>query len=274
MRGATGLLLAGCALILQGCALAALPIPLAAAGVIGKTRIDAAKRARKAEAEVDRKGGLGGPFVPAPSARPSVVQVPAANFVPPIGTRPTPGTLPGFIPVAPATGAEFVHYALAQAQKRAAGGELRSSILEKNVSLIDPKAVNCGDKPLAVLIDLDPVAGQGIPALPSAVMLADLRRAGIGVLWISDRPPETFVPLRAGSQPVMSMVDALYAGPSEFRKQERRWAIAEQRCIVATLGDRDGDFDELYDFLRNRDYAVRLEMFRDRGWFLQPATTP
>jgi hypothetical protein len=40
--------------------------------------------------------------------------------------------------------------------------------------------------------------------------------------------------------------------------------------VLAIAGDRRADFDILFDYLRDPDYAIRLEAWMDRGWFLLP----
>jgi hypothetical protein len=77
--------------------------------------------------------------------------------------------------------------------------------------------------------------------------------------------------LREGDEPVMRAADIMLIGlPGNYRKQERRWQLAGNHCVVAIAGDRKSDFDELYDYLRDQSYAIRLEAFIGKGWFELP----
>ena len=62
----------------------------------------------------------------------------------------------------------------------------------------------------------------------------------------------------------------LIRGPDD-RKQVLRIQANADVCIVAIAGDRRGDFDELFDYLRNPAGAVALYPMMRAGWFLIPA---
>lgn len=174
----------------------------------------------------------------------------------------------------------FVRHALTEAAKRDRGENLRNMVLARNVSLIDPRPLDCGTKPLAVIIDLD--VAPGTPAEMDierqsgfAALLDLLRGSDVRIAWLADSSERQLDPiltlLREGEKPVMRDADMmLFALPGSLRKQERRWQLAQSHCVVAIAGDRKGDFDELYDYLRDQSYAIRLEAFTNRGWFELP----
>ncbi len=265
------------ALALQGCV--ALALPAVAAGVIGKKEIDKAQaRTKAAEASFD------------PSAPPEVFvgdAPPAAALpVPPVAAEEaiSPGTMSAldrlegsginnaYLP--------FARHALAEAGKRQRGETVRGTVLVKNVSLTQPQPIDCGDKPFAAIIDLD--IAPGTPADMEverqngfAALLDIMRESGIRIAWLAEsseaRLGSVLALLREGSEPVMRADDILLVGlPGSYRKQERRWQLAGNYCVVAIAGDRKGDFDELYDYLRDPSYAIRLEAFMGRGWFELP----
>lgn len=171
----------------------------------------------------------------------------------------------------------LARYALEQAQRQAAGQQMRGAVLVERVSLIEPKAIECSAKPPAILIDLDPAPGDTIiEGEPSGFgpLLQLLRDAGIAIAWISERTPamleEDVAALRRGSIPAFRDEDIQLPAWSGPAKQDRRLALAASHCVIAIAGDRRGDFDILFDYLRDPDYAIRLEAWMDRGWFLLP----
>jgi hypothetical protein len=282
MRPAAHLLILAGAFALQGCAAAILPI--AAAGFIGKRQIDAAKRTRMAESSVDAermKTGkvsakpivtVGGAEPDVYAARPGVLPIPGNNEYGILTARtlPAPSRHP-FL--------NFSQYALAQAQRRDQGLGVQSAVLVEKVSLAAPETVACGAKPLAVIVDLDaaPVAAQNDESLtrPLGSLLEDIRDAGLRLIWISGRAQvevaSTLDPLRQGVNPAIKAEDLIsLQQKGNLRKQERRWNLAQYYCIVAIAGDEKNDFDELFGYLRNPDYAVGLGKFWNRGWFVVP----
>jgi hypothetical protein len=173
----------------------------------------------------------------------------------------------------------FARYALEQAEKREGGKALRNAILVPKVSLTDPRAMACDAKPLAVLIDVDIAAGTPSeidiePQSGFGTLLNMLRKNDIRIAWLSSYSKEQLTPvldvLRKGDDPVFSDQDILLFGHPAYRKQEQRWMLAQDHCVIAMAGDRRNDFDELYDYLKNPDYAIRLEAFIGKGWFLAP----
>ena len=291
-RGAAGrrwAVLVACALsapLLTGCVAAVVPV-LAAAGALGKSSIDGAggpvsDGARSAVAAA-------GPSDPADADGPRVAAVLSNGTVAAAGATPaaTPTRLSNLpvpsaadqSPVAGSPYARFARFALAQQAERAAGGTVRSAVLVRGVSLSAPRFTPCQDRPLAVAVDLDasgaPLSGPLDPARSSAELataLASLRSAGLAVLWLSDRPPAQRAEVeRALARAGYWSADDRLLLDAGTRKQERRWAAADDRCVVAIAGDRRGDMDELYDYLRTPEAAHLLAGKWDAGWFLAPA---
>jgi hypothetical protein len=269
MRVPAALALLSGALSLSGCV--ALIVPVAAAGVLGKNQIDASKkRARAAEQ--------------------SVVDVP-------LQSPDTESSTQSDSPEPPENGANavaikrlsvgnirnaytpFVQYALTQVGRRAEGLPVRAAVLVNQVSLIDPQTLPCGNLPMAVVIDLDVAAGTPAEIEIEAqsgfgTLLQTLRESDVRIVWTGSKSQKATEPtleaLRNGSDPALRDTDMLLLHDGKFSKQEQRWILARSYCVLAVAGDRKADFDELYDFLRVPDYAIRLEAFMDRGWFLLP----
>ncbi len=267
------------AFALQGCV--ALVLPAAAAGVIGKKEVDKARaRARAAEASFDPANTPPQVFVgnAPPEAVAAVPVIAAAD------EAETPGTLSpldrlalsdinnAYMPLA--------RHALGEAAKRSRGEAARGAVLVESVSLSQPQTIDCGVKPMAVILDLD--IAPGTPAEMEierqngfAALLQTLRESGVRIAWLAEADEERLKPvldlLREGQDPVLRDADLLLAGlPGKMRKQERRWQLARDYCVVAIAGDRRGDFDELYDYLRDQAFAIRLELFIGKGWFELP----
>ncbi|MBK8374074.1 hypothetical protein [Sphingorhabdus sp.] len=272
-------------LLLQGCVAAVLPI--AAAGIIGKKEVDKARqRARAAEEDFDRNPKVQVEFPPGqfPPATADPEQIPvefpakgsnqtAENAADPglsiFDRIDASGIKHPYLPMA--------RFALEQAQRRTEGQPIRSALLVERVSLSNPQTIDCADRPFAVVIDLDPatLANDGASEPGFAETLGLLREAGVAIAWIGDqRGPataEALARLRAGDTPVLDDRDVrLLVQPGGMRKQELRWNLARTYCVVAIAGDTKSDFDELFDYLRDPDYAIRLDMFMDKGWFRVP----
>jgi hypothetical protein len=271
----------GTAMTLQGCV--ALALPIAAAGVIGKKEVDKARaRTRAAENRFDVSSDdlATPPQVFVGDAPPE----PIAALPKPTGDAEDPGAITALDRLATSNVSNaylpFALYALREAAKRGKGEAARSAVLIEQVSLLQPQTISCGAKPMAVLIDLD--VAPGTPAEMDierqngfATLLETLRESDIRIAWLAETDERQLQPildlLREGEDPVLRDTDLMLIGlPGSYRKQERRWALAASHCVVAIAGDRKGDFDELYDYLRDQSYAIRLEAFTGRGWFELP----
>ena len=171
----------------------------------------------------------------------------------------------------------LARYALEQVERRTAGREVRSAVLVERVSLIEPKAIECGTKPFAVLIDIDEAPGETIvEGEPSGLgeLLQLLRESGIAIAWVSDRSiallESDLALLGAGETPSYRAGDIELFGTYRLTKQQQRKNFAASHCVLAIAGDRKSDFDELFDYLRDPDFAIRLAAWDNRGWFLLP----
>ena len=285
----------GCLLMLQGCVAAI--IPVVAAGAIGKTRVDAAKRAQRAQAGMEEILAKSAKVTVGPvNSRPLV---PAANEVAPAaiaksspdkaaavpsnGDIVAPGRSPGLSVNNPVNAvhpyAAFTNYVMEIVERRDQGLGLESAILIEKVSLALPRTMQCGAKPLAVIIDLDAAervdANAEKPELALGDMLSKLREAGVRLIWMSDagqlKIESLLQPLRQGKNAAIHADDLISLSEAKgMRKQERRWELAKYYCVVAMAGDSKADFDELYDYLLKPEYAISLEKFWNNGWFKLP----
>ena len=175
---------------------------------------------------------------------------------------------------------EFVDYAAAKGAAAIGDARGRSALLEAGTPLGLPKLRQCDGKVPAVVLDLD--AGTQ-PFVPSATQpppaglvegLARIREAGVVVLWITALPAarvgEVAEALRqsgldpAGSDPLL-----LARSPGD-RKQVLREEANKDVCVIAVAGDRKGDFDELFDYLRDQSSGQSLDYLLGAGWFIVP----
>ena len=295
------------ALALCGCVAAALP--LAAGGLVGKSAADrqappaaqvysppvdaigkrkaipmpAPKPARTSEAADETPDGISatprfaGELAPVgipPSqlrSAPTPVPEKAAPITPPAAVRPLTATNPY---------APFARYALEQAGMRPPAEARRSAILAAPGTLT-PKRMYCASRPPAAIVDLDPQDGTFDTPVSAtaanadlAVALAALRKAGVQVFWTSDLPTRRAQEVRGAL--VQAALDPegrdalLLLRSGSDRKQLRREEISKTHCVVAIAGDRRGDFDEVFDYLRKPDAAQPLEALVGQGWFLAP----
>lgn len=175
---------------------------------------------------------------------------------------------------------EFIRYSADRAFSFAQGSEpLRTAVLQEP-SALDGRRLECAlDDPRepAVLIDLDPgdekfSEGSPLPSSGAALSLKVLRSEGVKIAWISENSAANADIIRnalsrSGLDPQAEDTLLLMRYPDD-RKQTRRKEFAEETCLIAIAGDRRSDFDELYDYLTNRDAALELEALINNGWFL------
>jgi hypothetical protein len=176
--------------------------------------------------------------------------------------------------------ASFFAYALAQRPVDDQAKTLRSAILKPNSSIELPERRACSTPYPAVVIDLDgvsaPFAPDKLTAAPAGVAegLARLRAQGIVVLWISQLPAsragDVARALKAAGLDPQAQDQLLMIRSSDDRKQVLRDNASDDVCIVAIAGDKRGDFDELFDYLRSPDAAAGLDSMIGQGWFLVP----
>ena len=138
----------------------------------------------------------------------------------------------------------------------------------------------CEDDAPAVLIDLDPKGAAFDPGAANTVtpglgrILSQLRDADIAVFWSSTLPEAREGEVRSvlsstGLDPMGDDIVLLARSPDENRAARRLSGVAGY-CVVAIAADRQGDFDILFDHLRDRDGLVPFEPLINRGWFFTP----
>ena len=257
-------LLGAAGLALQGC-VAAAAIPLVAGGAIARTATD-----EKPGSQVDVERSA------APVAELAVPAVPTA----------VEGVTPGLIePAAPpvrqsAELSEFIRYSTSRAFAFSQGTAPLPTAVLSEPSALDGKRLACeqGDeRQLAILIDLDPGEAMfgpdsPLPAASAALSLKVLRSEGVTIAWISENSAADADIIRdalrqTGLDPEAedTLLLMRYRGD---RKQTRRAEFAAETCLIAIAGDRREDFDELYEYLVNRNAALALEPLMNNGWFL------
>ena len=176
------------------------------------------------------------------------------------------------------------NYLSARVAERNAGAAVRSVVLAREGTLEAPKFVPCGKKPLAVVFDIDETVllnlgyendaarrtgdyddsrwkrweatgADKVAPVPGAIeTIESARRAGIVVVFNSNRSEAN----AGGTVAALAMAGLGNAepgktlwlrgeGPGTSGKDARRWAIAEQYCVVALVGDQLGDFSDLFN---------------------------
>ena len=174
---------------------------------------------------------------------------------------------------------QFAAWSLARAREFEAGAR-KSVLYDTRSPLYLPRTRECRGEAPAVIVDLDPEAGTFSPAdirpAPPALAaeLARLREAGVVVLWLSGLPAarvgEVAEALRVSGLDPEGRDPLLLARGPDDRKQVLREEANKDVCVIAIAGDRKGDFDELFDYLRDPAAAVSLDSYLGAGWFLTP----
>ena len=151
----------------------------------------------------------------------------------------------------------------------------RLSAILREPSELDGFRTFCGVMPPAMIVDIDSAAGKAVApstlyGVAFAPELAKLREDGMVIAWLSDAPQAEAQVVRA-----RLLADGLSGAAEDQllldggqRKQLRRLALSETHCVVAILGTELGDFDELFDYLKNSAAAWQLEDMMGEGWFL------
>ncbi|MEO0462266.1 MAG: hypothetical protein AAF127_03990 [Pseudomonadota bacterium] len=293
--GAAAAMLAGVAL--QGCVAAV--IPALAGGALARSATDGVD----AKVTVSPEDAAPAPEMTAPAedAPASLTEGSEPNAPLPtlsdsargtlvVSTAPPPApTASAALPADPRV-SEFVLYAknARVSDPALSGPALSGDAAEPTLSamLRDPTALSaerraCSGTTPTVLIDLDP-AGETLaaestiavpPGLPEG--LAELRMAKIDIAWISgasaaDAPDIRLALGATGLDPEGSDMLLLMRYPGD-RKQTRREDLAASSCLIAIAGNEREDFDELYDYLVDREAALGLELLIGDGWFLLPS---
>ena len=172
-------------------------------------------------------------------------------------------------------------YAISRANSPEADAVL--DVIDPNDPLGAPRRPQCGGLAPAVVIDLDPALdvfnpGAAAPQPGLGEALAALRAAGITVMWSSALPVELAEKVhaalaRTGLDPNRTDRLLLLKGAGD-RKQARRLGAARHWCVIAMAGDRRGDFDEAFDYLRDPDTMIPADALFGAGWFIAPPPLP
>lgn len=266
-RLAAVLLMLGLAPMLAGCfAAVAIAVPAAtAAGLISERR--------KVRAATPRPQ----PARPAPAASASPGNILTLTELPP----PSGPSARSQAEYERSQWRAFVAYARERASAIKLEGQAESALLTANAATsLRPERRPCADPTPGVLIDLDLATtafeqGADLAVQPGlAADLDNLRQAGVVVLWISRAPAEQVGAI--GEALTVSGLDPTGKDPlllvrkSGQTKQELREEAAKDVCIVAVAGDVRGDFDQLFDYLRDPLAALQLDSLIGAGWFEVP----
>jgi hypothetical protein len=276
-------LLLGAAISLSGCVAAA--IPLVAGGALARSATDG-RDADTAPVAAPAPADEAAPAMPSGEVRVAATpdaETPAPVPVPPPARTPVTTASVARDPASPNSARAAAFTPLLEYVNR-----MRTDSMESAYSamLADRLALSALRKPCtqsekAIVIDLDPGEGLFDPlavTMPSPLeinSLANMRKAGIRIVWISNNRAPTEDAIRAalgkaGLDPAGKDTLLLLRKPDD-RKQTLREALSENTCLIAIAGDRRGDFDELFDFLKDPDSARDLDMMIGNGWFLLPA---
>jgi hypothetical protein len=194
-------------------------------------------------------------------------------------------------------GLEF--YALARAAERPRD----SVVLTAGSSLAEPTYEPCGDKPLAVVFDIDETvilnsglmyaraAGEAardpeIRQVPGAVQtILALSGAGITPIYNTNRTVDmtglvTGYLMAVGLEAPVPEETLFLNGSDDMggNKDGRRSRIAANWCVIAMVGDQLGDFSEHFNHMpsvgtrRHATLASAVEGNWGKGWFLLPNT--
>lgn len=286
-------------LALSGCVAAA--IPVIAASVIARKeakgdqpKAEPSRAPQKPIVQVLLPSDYSLPPTGGDSPAPGLTEVALVPAAPQPTPAPTAELIPAVQPVAQAPAsassspdgttpyAAFARFAIANAPPPPAGKARRSALVDQDSITSEPRLTDCGDGPPAVVIDLDKggkpfdLTDPPFPANGLAEQLAAIRTAGVTVLWSASLPvdtaPKLYTVLRASGLDPDRTDRLLLLRNNDERKQVRRLAAARDWCILAVAGDQRGDFDELYDYLRDPSgpIATALEPTFGAGWFLVP----
>lgn len=202
-------------------------------------------------------------------------------------------------------------------EAKAAARPEKSVILAPGATAQSPEFLACGDKPLAAVFDVDETliwnlgsagafrsmgigfdpaiwsdwerTGAGkAPAIPGALDgLARIRAAGVDVILNTNREAanaegnlETI--RQAGMGDFVHGETLFLKGdtPGGSAKDGRRYAISENYCVIALVGDQLGDIADIFNdkslspaARRDLASAPAFDGLWDNGWFILPNPT-
>lgn len=257
---------------LGSCVAAAL-VPVVASGAVVKRSADLSGERAERKPVVTVGRGIPVPHPASPISEPELqnVQTSPNDTLPPVDANADADPYAGL--------STYVLAASAQAKPR----KRRASVLIDQRSLGTlPRMVDCTDQRNALLIDLDvgakpfDLTDPPSPAPGLADRLRTIRGTGTAVVWIATLPEsaaeDIATVLKATGLDPLGIDRTLLLRGGETRKQQILNRAAEDWCVIAIAGDRRGDFDEVFDYLRNPDgpVALALEQHLRTGWFLVP----
>lgn len=260
---------------LGGCVAAAL-VPIMASGAVVKRSADLSgeRTGRKPIVTVGRGVAVPPPAAPITVPEPQATQtlpVSADTGLPPIDTAADEDAY-----------AALSTFVLAAAEQGKPRKQRRSVLIDQRSLGTLPRMIDCTDQRNALLIDLDvgekpfDLTDPPSPAPGLADRLRAIRGTGTAVVWIATLPEseseDLATVLRATGLDPLGIDRTLLLRRSETRKQQILGRAAQDWCVLAIAGDRRGDFDEVFDYLRNPDgpVALALEQHIGAGWFLVP----
>ena len=204
------------------------------------------------------------------------------------------------------------HALIAYVRDKAAHRPADSVVIAPGSAMVGAKFVPCGDKPLAVIFDVDETLtlNLGLEALEAAgaktspERLARWEESGgaavapaPGALHALDELRDLHVTAvfnsnRSNVAATAALLDKLVMGPARHLdnlylkgdvapgggKDPRRWHIAEHYCVIAMAGDQLGDFSDLFNqpmpVAARRQLAVHSSAggLWGKGWFILPNT--
>ena len=266
---------------LSGCA-AAILAPVAAGGAIGlHGRHHQAKVAKTEQAADQQKADqtppalVRGPGVPPPGGLFATPVPPGMQYLYGSGEAEAQD-LQTYIAMA--------DFLIGKASDKAVGHPVNSVVLAPGATLQAPVFEPCGDKPLAIVLDVDETSvlnlgfegdrllsggkrdpnrwdawqksdqGKVVPVPGVLDMIAVARKSGITVVFNSNRSADhadaTAAMLSQAGLGTVKHLDTLWlqgdAGAGDA-KDPRRWAISQHYCVVAMAGDQLGDFSDLFN---------------------------
>lgn len=273
---------------LGGCVAAAL-VPLAASGAVAKRSVDIGKESKgKKKVRPIVTVGKGTATPPSLTSNAPAVAPPQPEVAPSPLLNAPPLPPPSFAqpdevqtPV-DGDGFEAMSRYVMDASAASPGKARQSALVEQQSLASLPRMQSCGGERGALLIDLDPgekpfdLADPPSPAPGLAEHLRKIRGTGIAVVWIATLPESASgdlgTILKATGLDPLGIDKTLLLRRGETRKQQVLLRANQDWCVLAIAGDRKGDFDEVFDYLRNPDgpVGIALEQFIGAGWFLAP----
>ena len=186
--------------------------------------------------------------------------------------QPEPESLSGYRALA--------NYALAVSAKE--GGAVRpSALIDPSTITVWPNARPCAADRLAIVVDLDPdlrVFDPNDPPLPADDIITELdrvRKAGVVIVWATallETNESAVRTVLAATEVSPANADILVMASRRFSKYDRIHQLASKLCIIAMGGDRIGDFEQAYDYLKDPKGPIANVLAAHVGldWFLVP----